>query len=386
MKIGLFGFDFVSPNKGCEALTYTVLSMLERLNPKEKYEIVNFTYNDDMGEIPTFFPKMRFKRFKICLKDPRFTFKALQEMKECKFFMDATFGDGFSDIYGVKWNIKTDLIKQLVIMSGTTLVLVPQTYGPYSHKIMGKWAMKIIRNAGIVYARDDASAQYVKELSRNEIKVASDLAFNLPYDQFAYVRKNRSKIAVGVNISSLLWDGDWASQNRFGLTVNYQEFCKRIIEYLLERNNQYEIHLIPHVVNEKKPESRANDYRACEEVHQSYQETILAPMFKNPIEAKSYISNMDVFTGARMHATIGALSSGVATIPFSYSRKFEGLFGSLDYHYVISATHITTNEAVDSFIMWLNDYETLKKKGMEASHMAIERLDQFEDAIRSILK
>ena len=237
-----------------------------------------------------------------------------------------------------------------------------------------------------MYARDDASAQYVKELSRNEIKVASDLAFNLPYDQFAYVRKNRSKIAVGVNISSLLWDGDWASQNRFGLTVNYQEFCKRIIEYLLERNNQYEIHLIPHVVNEKKPESRANDYRACEEVHQSYQETILAPMFKNPIEAKSYISNMDVFTGARMHATIGALSSGVATIPFSYSRKFEGLFGSLDYHYVISATHITTNEAVDSFIMWLNDYETLKKKGMEASHMAIERLDQFEDAIRSILK
>ena len=32
-----------------------------------------------------------------------------------------------------------------------------------------------------------------------------------------------------------------------------------------------------------------------------------------------------------MHATIGAISSGVATIPFSYSRKFEGLFGNLEY-------------------------------------------------------
>ena len=31
---------------------------------------------------------------------------------------------------------------------------------------------------------------------------------------------------------------------------------------------------------------------------------VLAPDFKNPIEAKSYISNMDVFIGARMHSTI----------------------------------------------------------------------------------
>lgn len=30
MIIGLFGFDFISSNKGCEALTYTFLSMMER--------------------------------------------------------------------------------------------------------------------------------------------------------------------------------------------------------------------------------------------------------------------------------------------------------------------------------------------------------------------
>ena len=33
----------------------------------------------------------------------------------------------------------------------------------------------------------------------------------------------------------------------------------------------------------------------------------------------------------RLDATIGSISSGVATIPFSYSRKFEGLFGNLEY-------------------------------------------------------
>ena len=49
-------------------------------------------------------------------------------------------------------------------------------------------------------------------------------------------------------------------------------------------------------------------------------------LFKTAIQAKSYISNMDVFLGSRMHSTIGAISSGVATIPLSYAYKFEALY------------------------------------------------------------
>ena len=36
---------------------------------------------------------------------------------------------------------------------------------------------------------------------------------------------------------------------------------------------------------------------------------------------------MDFFTGARMHACIAAISSGVPVYPMAYSRKFNGLFG-----------------------------------------------------------
>ena len=35
MIIGLFGFDFISSNKGCEALTYTFLSMMEAATSKD---------------------------------------------------------------------------------------------------------------------------------------------------------------------------------------------------------------------------------------------------------------------------------------------------------------------------------------------------------------
>ena len=56
MIIGLFGFDFISSNKGCEALTYTFLSMMERICGEKKLYVYNFTYNKTLGMIPEQFP------------------------------------------------------------------------------------------------------------------------------------------------------------------------------------------------------------------------------------------------------------------------------------------------------------------------------------------
>ena len=51
----------------------------------------------------------------------------------------------------------------------------------------------------------------------------------------------------------------------------------------------------------------------------------------SPSAAKTYIANLDLLIGSRMHATVAALSSNTAVLPFGYSRKFSGLFGSLGY-------------------------------------------------------
>ena len=56
-------------------------------------------------------------------------------------------------------------------------------------------------------------------------------------------------------------------------------------------------------------------------------------VFSADLVKKLYGEEVDVFIGTRMHATIRAFSSHVATIPFSYSYKFEGLYGSLGYLY-----------------------------------------------------
>lgn len=72
MIIGLFGFDFISSNKGCEALTYTFLSMMERICTEKKLCVYNFTYNKSLGRIPEQFPKIEFKQCNINLKNPKY--------------------------------------------------------------------------------------------------------------------------------------------------------------------------------------------------------------------------------------------------------------------------------------------------------------------------
>jgi polysaccharide pyruvyl transferase WcaK-like protein len=47
-----------------------------------------------------------------------------------------------------------------------------------------------------------------------------------------------------------------------------------------------------------------------------------------------------------MHATIAAYSSGVPVVPISYSRKFEGLFGNLNYPWLVNARGVDTKAAI----------------------------------------
>lgn len=78
---GMLGFDFISSNKGCEALTYTFLSMMERICDEKKLYVYNFTYNKTLGRIPEQFPEIEFKQCNINLKNPRYWKNAFKLLK-----------------------------------------------------------------------------------------------------------------------------------------------------------------------------------------------------------------------------------------------------------------------------------------------------------------
>lgn len=374
---GLLGLSFLDPNKGCEALTYTFLTMLRRIYPSEELNLICIGRSDELGKIPEFFPDMNFTCHFLHIYNPLSWYETYKVIKTCDCVFDASYGDGFTGIYGTRRNFVQALRKQLPIWSNTPLILLPQTYGKYKFPF-STWSKRLIKKATLAYARDEETAKAIGSF----VKVTSDMAFGLPYNKDAYSFCGERK-RFGMNVSSLLWDD--STRGRFNLTVDYKEFYRQLISFLLD--NDFEIHLIGHVIDKKRYESGENDYRVLEGIKKEYgDKVILAPAFDTPIEAKSYISNMDIFLGSRMHSTIGAISSGVTTLPFSYCHKFEALYSKIDYPYIIEATKWSTKAALEITKEWITNPEQIRVQGLRATAIAKKNLDIFETELTRTLQ
>lgn len=378
--IGLFGLTFNSGNKGCAALAYSFLDILNKLNIND-YVIKVFTYlpNEQINE-KYYNDKMEIIQYSMSTVQD--ILKLKKDIKKCDVIFDFTEGDSFSDIYGIQRAIKVCLNKELALKNKVPLVLGPQTYGPYNNGLIKKWVKRIVKKSRYVCARDKKSAEVLKNLTGKEFDYYTDIAFALEPTGIEYKLSSSKK--VGLNISSLLMGGGYTRDNQFNLTVNYREYVDKLIERI---NNElgYEIHCIPHVISTAY-DSLENDYRACNLIKEKYENVIVSDKFETPMEAKQYISQMDVFIGARMHATVGAFSMGVPTIPFSYSDKFEGLYNSVGYDYIIHGKEMTTEEAVEKTVEYIKKMDDLKKSVQSSNEIINKRLAELYLKIQDILE
>jgi polysaccharide pyruvyl transferase WcaK-like protein len=383
MVIGLLGLAFGSNNKGCEALGYGFLTILQKIaiNRKEKFEIfifqkcdVNKIYNNGV------YSELNLLSFcELGVKKHRDRREHIARYKKCDIIFDFTAGDSFSDIYGIKRFFQRTIVKHIAICSGTPLVLGSQTYGPYKTWFARKYASIIMKGSSAIFARDKISATLVKKLTNIDVKQTLDIAFAMQHESKDL---KSDKIRLGINPSGLLWNGGYTGNNQFGLCVDYKKYCQDLIDKLLKLN-LFDITLVPHVISDDMEQSD-NDIIACKLLIKQFPELNLSPMFDTPMEAKSYISSFDVFTGARMHATIAAISTGVAVIPFSYSAKFEGVFGGLGYNYLISGQLETTESAVDKSVSYIREWEMVKKHVdsiMPVIIKGVEKLIQDMDSV-----
>ncbi len=381
MKVTLLGLEFASANMGCEALAYSFANEVSKV-AKELEIDVEFTsvLFDIKPRICVYDSGQEVKCLPIRYKKIGFWTKLNRVFRDSDLIVDFTGGDSFSDIYGKKRFYMATLIKRMAIFSGTPFVLGPQTYGPYRRKLVKQWAKTVIRKSTYVFARDEVSKKVAEELSGRQVKLAADVAFALPYEQRERVQDD--KIRIGLNPSGLLWDGGY-EHAKLTLTVEHRRYCEGVLERLLN-HSQYEIYLISHV-GTGKASAVESDYEVCKILHKKYPQTVLVDVFDTPMAAKTFIAGLDVLIAARMHATIAAFSTGVATIPFSYSRKFEGLYNSVAYEPMIHACTQTTEEAIVQTIEYVEDYKQLKEKGKEAMEKIQRLQDSFEQELKNIV-
>ncbi len=369
IKIGLVGHSYSRGNFGLCALAFGEQLAIEKACAEVgvDYEIISFEagINDPCNDSP-----------KVTIEeiDLRNVFKTARQLSKCDLIFDITGGDSFSDIYGVKLFVVNYMIKIAVMLSGVPYIAAPQTYGPFYKGWIRMLSNFYLSKAKGIYGRDEKSGKALTKENINRMKSVADLGFAMPY---AIVPK-RQQFTVGLNVNGLLYQ----SNEILGNDCAYKELCHEMIELLKEKG--YEVLLIPHVLNENK--TIDNDYHVSVQLSAEY--GLEKPAFlKNPKDVKSLISSCHFFIGSRMHATIGAVSSGVPTLPLAYSRKFEGVFDSIGYKRTLDLKR-ASNQVILSAISTMTDkdYDKVKADVMRANQIVSEKMNIYITEISSILQ
>ena len=265
-----------------------------------------------------------------------------RDLGNLDILLDIGAGDSFADIYTDKRFAYIAATKAMGIVRGTPLILSPQTIGPFSRQPHTAVAAWLCRKAKVVFARDPLSMAVLQKLSPGaDARQVIDVAFALPFDRPP--PRSGGPVRVGLNVSGLLMSGGYAGSNQYGLTIDYPALTHHLIEAFTAMPG-VEVHLVPHVYAPELP--RDDDGAAADALKARYPVLHRHADFTSPSAAKSFIAGLDFLVGARMHATIAAYSAGVPVIPISYSRKFEGLYGGLDYSWLVPAKGMTTDAAI----------------------------------------
>lgn len=298
-------------------------------------------------------------------------------LRACRVVLDIGEGDSFSDLYGRKRLVYQLWSKALAASRGGVLVLAPQTLGPFAGPLARRAADAALRRARAVWVRDGLSLEYVRSRALGvPVAEATDVAFALPWEPVA--RPAGGPLRVGLNVSGLLWNAG----ARFGLRLDYRALMRAVAERLLASPG-VEVVLVPHVVSPGQPAE--DDAGAARALREQCPGARLAGPFVGPCQAKGYISGLDFFLGARMHACIAALSAGVPCVPLAYSRKFAGLFGSLGYPEVLDGLATDTREALER-VMSAFERRAQLRAGLERLEaLARQRLETYTDALTALL-
>lgn len=250
-----------------------------------------------------------------------------QAYRRADIAFDIGGGDSFTDIYGARRFLTVWGTKARAALARLPMILAPQTVGPFETALARRLALQAMNSARAVVTRDAPSTAFVADMGvRTDVLEVTDVAMGLPYTP-PPARQN-GKIKVGLNVSGLLMGGGYTGANQFGLSIDYPHTIRAIMAAFHGRAD-VELHLIGHV--QSRYQEWEDDQRAGEALARDFPGTIVAPEFASPIDAKSYIADMDFMMAARMHAAIAAFSSGVPVVPMAYSRKFAGVFGTLGY-------------------------------------------------------
>lgn len=255
-------------------------------------------------------------------------------------------GDGYSIDYG------HFIVDRLVIMDdflksrGVPVIVWGASVGPFSREPQFERMMaRHLASLDLVVVRERRSFDYLRGLGlERNLRLAPDPGFALPAKPCPLpdeVQGVLERPCLGVNLSPLL--ARFAAGNDM---ESWRRLATECVAALL-RAFELDIVLVPHVCSTAFSVNQ-DDELLLQAVRERLPRVLrarvaVAPRGLSSENLKWLIGRTHAFIGARMHATVAALSSGVPCILLAYSRKAWGIAELVlgDSAWVVSPEELT---------------------------------------------
>lgn len=322
MRVLVLWADEHSPNLGVRTLARGSRDLIAGLWPDAEFEFADFTSRP---------PEVPWGRVRSLAKERVLGRLGMRSWLEgFDLVWDTRSGDSFSDIYGSHRHSVMSAVHEFAVQTGRRVAMAPQTIGPFTSMRARLLARRTLHRSALVFARDNVSAAQAAALGRPVSAVTSDLAFAIAPPVDVAVHRD-----VILNVSGLLWQ-----ENPHVDMHAYRQAVTTIVRTLLTRSRS--IAILPHVLDSH---DRDNDAPAIEALDREFGTDLEIVAPRDLDDARAIIAGSRVLVGARMHACLNALSTGVPAIAMAYSRKFGPLLGEIGWPHSVPLAEVGVDPA-----------------------------------------
>lgn len=226
-------------------------------------------------------------------------------------------GDMLTEDYGVLVAVSHYLPLLQARALGVPYVICAQSVGPFRWtRPLAHW---LIRGASAVTVRESITAERLARV-RPDLERTADMAMLLEPDEGrlppGLASGDTGTPVLGVSLSSLV------ANTHEGGPEAFVDAVVRGLERVLAAH-PHRVLLVAHVTG---PSIAKDDRVIAREVAALLGDRAeVADVDLHPAGIKALIADSDVFLGARMHANIAALTSGVPVVAIGYSHKTRGI-------------------------------------------------------------
>jgi len=386
-------------NRGCEAIVRSTVGLLKQQFGDIEVLVPSNDILRDSGQwpdaevsgvrfVPDYSPSytrywVHLQRLPIrSLKQAGWPFPISRELRETFAGVDAVISIG-GDNYSLDYRLPSLImgIDKLAMDMGKPVILWGASVGPFEQEPDFVPAItKHLSRMRLIAVRESVSYRYLTQhLGLGNVMQMADPAFTLSRQAVEcelFCPTSSVYGVLGLNVSPLIERYKKAGKDLRKETAAF-------IRYAVEKKGMGVL-LVPHVVPLDGSEFNNDAHymqSILDEVADLSASVKMMPDHFNAAQIKDVIGHLRFFIGARTHATIAALSSGVPTISIAYSVKAKGInkdiFGTEE---PVLQTSDLSNGSLRELLEWLFEEEK------ELRDILSARIPQLQEAAKQAAK